>query len=466
MREAFPGYYGPTEEEFSELWQTGTFIVDTSVLLNLYRYPEKAREDLALILERISSQLWVPHQAALEYQENRPMVIVEQKSRYSKVRTTLAEIKKEFKSKLDRLDLKKRHASIDPDELLRKVDAAFQDLEKELKKKEVEQADWYETNELRDRIDRLLEGRVGPPPASQDALEKIYEEGALRYGREIPPGYRDRVKGDDDRKGKERHVHNGLAFKREYGDLILWKEIIEEAQAQNLERIALVTDDRKDDWWWIVESEGAKTIGPHPELVGEMLRETSVSCFYMYTPDRFMEYAKQYLNVEIDNESIEQAQEIGERRRDSQPIALGERHIFAHAALIHWLHTKYPDSNIVPRDPPAAIGTVHLKHSDGTMIRYYIRVSDVLPRDVHELAITLNHAIGRHKQQLLDGVMDELVLVYMVEDERDVDELLTHILRVAKLDELAFITVILGVLISAQGLPRFKFVDSLGKPMP
>ena len=90
MRKTFSGYYRPSQAEFHELWgKKCVFILDASVLLNLYRYPEKAREDLARILEHIKSQLWVPHQAALEYQENRLKVIAEQKSRYRKVRNCL-----------------------------------------------------------------------------------------------------------------------------------------------------------------------------------------------------------------------------------------------------------------------------------------------------------------------------------------------------------------------------------------
>ena len=67
-------------------------------------------------------------------------------------------------------------------------------------------------------------------------------------------------------------------------------------------------------------------------------------------------------------------------------------------------------------------------------------------------------------------MIDELVLVHIIEDECDVVELLRHTLPMVNLDELTLITVILGVLIipipGRPGRPEFKFVDSLGKPMP
>ncbi len=45
MREKFVAYYQPTGQEFSELWEKCLFVIDTNVLLNLYRFPEQARND-------------------------------------------------------------------------------------------------------------------------------------------------------------------------------------------------------------------------------------------------------------------------------------------------------------------------------------------------------------------------------------------------------------------------------------
>ncbi|MGZ3645243.1 MAG: hypothetical protein ACXVCM_15485, partial [Ktedonobacteraceae bacterium] len=38
MQELFPGYYRPTKEEFSTMWQQCIFVFDANVLLNIYRY--------------------------------------------------------------------------------------------------------------------------------------------------------------------------------------------------------------------------------------------------------------------------------------------------------------------------------------------------------------------------------------------------------------------------------------------
>jgi len=69
MKNIFPGYYRPTEEKFSNLWNSCLFVLDANVLLNLYRYSQETSNELIQILKQISDRLWIPHQAALEYQK-------------------------------------------------------------------------------------------------------------------------------------------------------------------------------------------------------------------------------------------------------------------------------------------------------------------------------------------------------------------------------------------------------------
>jgi hypothetical protein len=71
MRTTFLGYYRFTEEEFSTLWEDCLFIFDANVILNLYRYSAGTSEALLNILRGISDRMWLPHQIALEYQDNR-----------------------------------------------------------------------------------------------------------------------------------------------------------------------------------------------------------------------------------------------------------------------------------------------------------------------------------------------------------------------------------------------------------
>jgi hypothetical protein len=78
MRNRFPGYYRPADEQLRSLWQNGTFVLDANVLLNVYRYSEETAHHLLNLLATIAARLWVPHQPALEFHRNRPEEIFRQ----------------------------------------------------------------------------------------------------------------------------------------------------------------------------------------------------------------------------------------------------------------------------------------------------------------------------------------------------------------------------------------------------
>ena len=46
----FPGFYRPSDEDFTLLWTEGYLILDASVLLAFYRYSEDTREELFRVL--------------------------------------------------------------------------------------------------------------------------------------------------------------------------------------------------------------------------------------------------------------------------------------------------------------------------------------------------------------------------------------------------------------------------------
>src|SRR4030095_8817498 len=71
MREMFPGYYARTEEEIKRLWDAGRIVLDSNLLLNLYRYSKPTRLDFLKTLRALQSQLWLPYQTAEEFQRNR-----------------------------------------------------------------------------------------------------------------------------------------------------------------------------------------------------------------------------------------------------------------------------------------------------------------------------------------------------------------------------------------------------------
>lgn len=79
MQKKFFGYYAPTQVEYEKIWANALIVVDTNVLLSLYRLPKTAREEFLLVLTKLKSRLWIPYQVALEFQSNRLSVIASER---------------------------------------------------------------------------------------------------------------------------------------------------------------------------------------------------------------------------------------------------------------------------------------------------------------------------------------------------------------------------------------------------
>ena len=114
MRDKFPGHYRPTNAEFDLLWREGEVVLDTNVLLNLYRYGERSRRSWLDVLAHLKSRIWIPYQVAVEFQSNRVNVIVDQRRRYDDVRKLAANIKSQTETALNGLS---RHPTLDTNQL-------------------------------------------------------------------------------------------------------------------------------------------------------------------------------------------------------------------------------------------------------------------------------------------------------------------------------------------------------------
>lgn len=64
MRKAIEEYLEYSETEKIELWKSGVFILDTNVLLNLYRYSKETRDTLFKAMNQLKDRLWMPYHIA------------------------------------------------------------------------------------------------------------------------------------------------------------------------------------------------------------------------------------------------------------------------------------------------------------------------------------------------------------------------------------------------------------------
>ena len=102
MKDMFPEYYQPTEDEFKQLWADAIFVFDANVLLDIYRYSPKASKELIGILKDLDDRIWLPYQFALEYHRNMAEVKETSHTEYSELTTTISKLQEDSSDELTR----------------------------------------------------------------------------------------------------------------------------------------------------------------------------------------------------------------------------------------------------------------------------------------------------------------------------------------------------------------------------
>src|SRR5690606_36745368 len=174
----------------------------------------------------------------------------------------------------------------------------FKKFQKYLLESESAHIDVNNVDSIKNIILNIFKNKIGEP-FDKTELERINKEGEERYKISHPPGYMDLKK-------EGNHTFKDLTFIRKFGDLYLWNEIQNFAIKTNTKYIVLVTGDVKEDWW---EEKRGRKLGPRKELLNEIYnRCENLERFHLYNTSTFLKYAKQELDNNIKETSIEETQ--------------------------------------------------------------------------------------------------------------------------------------------------------------
>lgn len=333
MKTLFPGYYRPTELEFDLLAEHGIIVLDANVLLKLYQFSPATRTSFLNLLEQLKSKLWLPHQAAFEYQKNREKKIADQLKTYDFERLT-AELQK-YRGSLISL---KHHPLLNYEGLVRNVDNCLKNIREEFQSSGAVEAYQQNCEQVRVTVDDLFEERVGLP-YPDDRYSELSKQCDVRFAKKIPPGFMDLDKTEN-----------------RFGDAILWFQILDFAQDKR-KPIVFVTDDKKEDWWTKIDGQ---TKGPRPELVAE-IRDRSGQPFCMYDAEQFLTHSHRFVSTSFSFEDMsaaikevadlskleqrESAQRNDELWRDTLEVLMG-KHIPTYSILsTHVVKWKFADDN-------------------------------------------------------------------------------------------------------------------------
>ena len=314
--------YFLNEQKLSELWldPETLFVLDTNVLLNLYSYQDATRKAIYKSLDKVNDRLWVPHQVMLEFHKNRPEIIYKSKKNFDLIVGHLdafIEAHKCNEKELITFDTNfgkmypelrglftnfKESSQTKINELILQLEEEAKPIKEKAKELKKQTISLTGTDHIYQKLLEFYSDEKVGLPFDQEALDKIYEEGAVRYVNEIPPGYKDGHK-------TEEFLNRGVLYKSKFGDLILYKQILKFSLDTKIKNVIFISEDSKKDWKESVPHENNKYYGVRREIREEAFKEAGILNFLVFNTEEFIKHSK----VKLDNSLVADLNAVHEK---------------------------------------------------------------------------------------------------------------------------------------------------------
>lgn len=273
-------------EEFKKIRRENHLIVlDTNILLELYRQPANISIDVIDVLERIIDKIYIPRQVYNEYIKNYQTICGSEKKKYQRVSTELSQEVRKFQESIDaKIREYRKHNYTDIVELQNNLNnklieiTAIVDEYVNSHKEEIDfNLEFLENDKVKEFVERLKNQNCIGDDISFSGKIKILNEGKIRYDNLIPPGYL-----DSEKEGMDK-----------FGDLFVWKDMISIAKNKNANLI-FVCNDFKEDWW---EKDKETLIDLRKELCKEFKESNYFLDIHFLTLEKFFSYITEELKM-------------------------------------------------------------------------------------------------------------------------------------------------------------------------
>ncbi|MCF6525586.1 PIN-like domain-containing protein [Streptomyces sp. JJ36] len=277
--------------DYKQAVRTYLVVLDTNVLLELYRFTPGARRELLDVLGRVKNRLWVPHQVAEEYYARRVDAVKGHIELYDSIPKKLEECRNKALQELRIFAKRCSLSEADKKRLLEPIEVAFSQtiaaVEKQGESFDLSLAAVISDDPVLAALAGLLDGKTGAPFAVEE-VEALISQYEQRVENKTPPGYKDASKGEN-----------------AHGDYFVWEQILREA-ATRRSAVLFVTNDAKEDW---VRKEAGLVVGARPELWSEMQDRCGVD-FLITQLGSFLKIAKEELGAAVSASTVAQAENI------------------------------------------------------------------------------------------------------------------------------------------------------------
>jgi len=291
------------QEQENELLSNGLIVFDTCGLLDFYCLTNEYQKIIVDIIDHLKEQIWIPAQVKYEFDKNYLNARLKPKSeKYNDKTIQKNNIVDDLKTYVSLWNRKYYHPYISEEKLqvvkslLNNLEPIMQEIktviamEYQARKHEIDEIQNFDI--IKHSIDSLNIGT----PFNYKELKDIVAEGFYRYNNQIPPGY------------KDAETKQGI---RQYGDLIIWKEILRKAKEVEKD-VVFISNDLKADWRIVDETainnktekpDAIEEGKPRRELLTEFEEETG-RLIWFYTTAEFIHkleelFKPNYLQIEF-----------------------------------------------------------------------------------------------------------------------------------------------------------------------
>lgn len=297
MKTKFFEQYTLSDNEIKAILENGILVFDTNVLLNLYSYTKSTKEEVLNIMKKYKNRLWMPYQVGWEFFNNRENKISNVQGGCDKLLKFINDSKNGFDKLLN--DNYKRHPYIDRKSISELFSNQLKTVSDEIEKLKAQDPRYDKNDTILKQLTQLYNKKVGDD-YSIDEYKEIFNDGEKRYEQKTPPGFADLKEKKDQ---GPRHL---------YGDLIIWKQIIDKSKATNKD-IVFISEDQKEDWY---EKDSNK---PRRDLIKEFGIQTEGKRILIYSQELFLKSIDKYLGGDIGNDVITEVKDVAmedeERRK-------------------------------------------------------------------------------------------------------------------------------------------------------
>lgn len=235
-------------------------IFDSNVWLDLYKLPPTAIVSVVEAIDKHKSKFWLPHQVYVEFNRHVNKKRDEALEMYKKIQTVSCDLLSDTNNKINQeFENLRRNNIFDAVKLQDNFNNKIHELASEVKKNLEDLNIAYQKeikciSKEKDIILELIEFLHKESKTNGFKIKeliKIYEEGEIRYKYKVAPGYTD---------AKKKEFENDNEFLlRKYGDLIIWKEILNYVQG-TYTNLLFIENEKKSDWWESSTREASKIL--------------------------------------------------------------------------------------------------------------------------------------------------------------------------------------------------------------